>query len=408
MGKLTIDAREVFGGYLLPAYGDVDIYAPLVFANLGTATKGIDLSGSGLSGSGDYWIYGDANNYWTANGKLKSFGESSFTYLYDVLGNKIIDLYTNRPSYYLNILANNTFAMIPASNAAFLMGNGARIGSWGGDGVSNGTTTITDIGGAAHGLSLAAGDLVHITAGTGAVEGFYRIVSDDGTSVVVDRAVTAATDLAVIFYKDVIGFFATDGTNGQRIMGYSHQDKPLQIGGDVLAATGHSLGAEDVLIGGILEVDGVVYFDNTVAFYTTVNVNAGINFTGYQLITDDIQIRMGTGSDIKLLYETADADANELILALPDGGATNVPVFVIGDQGIINSNLGWFNGQTIPRVAMVAADEGGYFAFGVDNLDILDIFATTGPVVEIDETKMSHKLQVTINGATYYIMLTQT
>jgi len=34
---------------------------------------------------------------------------------------------------------------------------------------------------------------------------------------------------------------------------------------------------------------------------------------------------------------------------------------VIGDHGIINSDLGWFNGQTISRLAMVAADEGDIF-----------------------------------------------
>jgi len=123
------------------------------------------------------------------------------------------------------------------------------------------------------------------------------------------------------------------------------------------------------------------------------------------ILTDDAPASFGSSAGSKLLWETADANANALILALPDGGATNVPVFVIGDQGIIDSDLGWFNGQTIPRLAMVAADEGGHFSIGVDNSDILDILATTGPAAEVDETKFSHKLQVTINGSTYYIML---
>ena len=150
--------------------------------------------------------------------------------------------------------------------SSLLIGNKTKLGTWGGDGVSNGTTTITDVGGAAHGLSLAAGDLVNITnTGEAGDIGFYRIVSDDGTLIVVDRALTGSnSDLTVTFYKDVIGLFATDGTNGQRIMNYSHQDKPLQIGGDILAATGHSLGSEDVLIGGKLEVNGTAYFDGSV------------------------------------------------------------------------------------------------------------------------------------------------
>lgn len=43
----------------------------LVFGSLGTATKAIDFSGSGLSGSTDYPIYLDANNYWAADGRWK-------------------------------------------------------------------------------------------------------------------------------------------------------------------------------------------------------------------------------------------------------------------------------------------------------------------------------------------------
>uniref|UniRef100_A0A6M3INS2 Uncharacterized protein n=1 Tax=viral metagenome TaxID=1070528 RepID=A0A6M3INS2_9ZZZZ len=161
-----------------------------------------------------------------------------------------------------------------------LIGNKTAIGTWAGDGVSSaGTANITDVGGAAHGLSLAVGDLVHISAATTAShKGFYRVVSDDGTTVAVDRTLAATdTDLTVTFYKDVIGVFATDGINGQRITGYSHRDKPLQIGGDVLAATGHSLGGEDVLIGGQLEVNGASFFDTLATFGdTSINPENGV------------------------------------------------------------------------------------------------------------------------------------
>jgi hypothetical protein len=44
-------------------------------------------------------------------------------------------------------------------------------------------------------------------------------------------------------------------------MNYSAQNKPLQIGGDILVATGHSLVGKDVLIGGVLECDGLIYAD---------------------------------------------------------------------------------------------------------------------------------------------------
>jgi len=154
-----------------------------------------------------------------------------------------------------------------------LLGNKTPVGTWAADGVSSaGTANITDVGGAAHGLSLAVGDLVHISnCTTASHKGFYRIVTAGATTLVLDRVLAATdTDLTVTFYKDVIGFFATDGVNGQRITGYSHQDKPLQIGGDVLAATGHSLGGEDVLIGGKLEVDGAAYFDS-ISGFTVIN-----------------------------------------------------------------------------------------------------------------------------------------
>jgi hypothetical protein len=57
--------------------------------------------------------------------------------------------------------------------------------------------------------------------------------------------------------------------------------------------------------------------------------------------------------DMRLLWETADANANELCLVLPEGGATDVPVFVIGDTTLLNKDLGLFNGVTSPTVAVV-------------------------------------------------------
>ncbi|KKN36236.1 hypothetical protein LCGC14_0775660 [marine sediment metagenome] len=173
------------------------------------------------------------------------------------------------------------------SRSALLAGNKTKLGTWAGDGVSNGTATITDVGGAAHGLSLAAGDLVNITnTGEAGDIGFYRIVTAGATNVVLDRTLTGSnSDLTVVFYKDVIGLFATDGTNGQRIMNYSHQDKPLQIGGDTLAATGHSLGSEDVLIGGTLfEVNAQAYFDADVVIESEINTVGWTDYGGTSTI----------------------------------------------------------------------------------------------------------------------------
>jgi len=227
----------------------------ITFGSLGTATKGIDFNASGLTGATDYPYYFNSSNYWTASGNLRA---TNFLVgnLYDAGNTRSIlsGVTTAQNDVILNsdVAYNNTITAISTLGNA-LVGNKTPVGIWAGDGVSNGTTTITDVGGAAHGLSLAAGDMVHIqNSTTAADEGVYRVVSDDGTSVVVDRALSGSnTNLSVTFYKDVIGVFGTDGTNGQRIMNYSHQDKPLQIGGDVLDATAN-MGAEDVLIGNVL------------------------------------------------------------------------------------------------------------------------------------------------------------
>jgi len=104
--------------------------------------------------------------------------------------------------------------------------------------------------------NIAAGDMVIVQSGTNATTGIYTVTAVADNDITIDRnAVTGACTNAVVdFVKDVIGFFPTDGTNGQRLAGYSHQNKPLQIGGHTLGTTsGYT--SEDVIIGGILKVD---------------------------------------------------------------------------------------------------------------------------------------------------------
>lgn len=248
-----------------------------------------------------------------------------------------------------------------------LIGNKTAIGTWVGDGVSSaGTANITDVGGAAHGLSIAVGDLVHISAATTAShEGFYRIVTAGATTIVLDRTLTATdTDLTVTFYKDVIGIFATDGTNGQRIMNYSHQDKPLQIGGDVLAATGHSLGAGDVLIGGLLEVDGASHFDGALNAWGTV-VSDKSSGRAYKMaansgsyvylgateksVSDDVLVLMADFSKDQAVIFVGDEVGNQLILAndsfltsdFDHAAQTNPTLYIHSDTGPDVSNNQW-------------------------------------------------------------------
>lgn len=85
---------------------------------------------------------------------------------------------------------------------------------------------------------------------------------------------------------------------------------------------------------------------------------------------DDAPFKFGTGGTAQLLWETADANANALVLALPDGTTTDVPVLVVGDQSVLNADLTWFNGVTQPRIALVDADGDAWIALGyrVDDL----------------------------------------
>jgi hypothetical protein len=206
----------------------------IVFGNLGTATKGLDLSGSGLSGWDDHWIHLSSDNFWSAEGTLNL--------------NKLY----NSATLQIATGGGEIRLALSSADAALVIGNAAAVGSLTSC-TSNGTTTITK---ALHGLTLAAGELVHITGATTAADkGFYRYMSGDANTIVVDRALAGSDgDVALTVYKDVIGVFATDGTNGQRIMNYSAQNKPLQLGGDVLAAT-TGLAADDVIVGGSLGIN---------------------------------------------------------------------------------------------------------------------------------------------------------
>jgi len=325
---VKIGARITFGGGT-NADG-------ITFGSLGTATKGIDLSGSGLTGSGDYLIYFGANDYWSASGYLKTTSTiNSGSFIYSASGfRSTTDTETIEFSANNLVLSagKNIIGSLVSTTGAFFLGNKTAIGTWSGDGVSSaGTANITDVGGAAHGLSLAVGDLVHISnCTTASHKGFYRIVTAGATTLVLDRVLAATnTDLTVTFYKDVIGFFATDGTNGQRITGYSHQDKPLQIGGDVLAATGYSLGGEDVLIGGKLEVNGAVYLDDILTTLpdavsgVSVGVAASVATVVSEITTDgdsgldNVTLAAGVDGQIKIFSVVAVGNAADSVKITP-------------------------------------------------------------------------------------------
>ena len=84
-----------------------------------------------------------------------------------------------------------------------------------------------------------------------------------------------------------------------------------------------------------------------------------LSSTGIQAdfnLQDDVDLAFGTSSDATLTWSTADANANELVIQLPAGGGTNVPVIVIGSHGTAGAfsaaDLGLFDGRVSTVVAI--------------------------------------------------------
>lgn len=121
--------------------------------------------------------------------------------------------------------------------------------------------------------------------------------------------------------------------------------------------------------------------------------------------SDDTGLNFGTGDIAKMQWQTDDANANVLATIFPEGGAVDVPVFVIGDA-TAEKDLGYFNGVTEPTYAVIndggdayasldAGDDsvGGskgltFFAAADEDIELLNLTNTTGtPRVYWDENE---------------------
>ena len=79
---------------------------------------------------------------------------------------------------------------------------------------------------------------------------------------------------------------------------------------------------------------------------------------------DDIELRLGTGGTLSCEWSTSDANANEFVCSGPEGGGTDVPVYVFGDASCNALDIGLFNGLTNGTVAAMndACTGGTYFS----------------------------------------------
>jgi len=86
-GTSTFMGGNVGIGTTTPSYklsidGGAGSASGLTIENLGTATYGIDLSRSGLSTAGDFYIYNTSNHYWSADGRIVVAGINAANYSY--------------------------------------------------------------------------------------------------------------------------------------------------------------------------------------------------------------------------------------------------------------------------------------------------------------------------------------
>lgn len=174
----------------------------------------------------------------------------------------------------------------------------------------------------------AVGDLITITGGTGATAGMYRLTTKTSNdSVKVDRNIHAEVadivDGVFSVYKDVVTVGVTDGTNGQMLTSWSHQNKPLQLGGSVVAtaptgSTGVDIVVNQGLYNSKLSVSSPVFTDANKQLVSTGTLAVGNGGTGATTLTDGgILIGATTGP----IEATAVGVAGEVLIG--GGAATN-------------------------------------------------------------------------------------
>lgn len=183
--------------------------------------------------------------------------------------------------------------------------------------------------------------------------------------VVVDKTVGAATAVTIP---------APSSTGGRRCI------KVLDCKGDaatnnitITAASGNINGAANYVISenyGCVELmdDGVEWIVSGTAMTVSAaeiaflnGVTAGTGQASKALVLDssgDVTMpdlgSIGFGGVGKISWDTSDANANEMLIQLPAGGGTDVPVIVIGDT-LEGDDLGLFDGIVSTTVAIMGA-----------------------------------------------------
>jgi len=126
---------------------------------------------------------------------------------------------------------------------------------------------------------------------------------------------------------------------------------------DILAPTGESI---SIQLGDNAGANVFEILDSASARVASIDSNGVTSFVGGSFYGDDVSIGFGNTAaapNVQLAYDTSDANANMVKLGLPTGGATDVPIVLVGlDSAIVGVDNTFGDGVTDPRLAIVSPD----------------------------------------------------
>ncbi|KKL66036.1 hypothetical protein LCGC14_2148970, partial [marine sediment metagenome] len=130
-----------------------------------------------------------------------------------------------------------------------------------------------------------------------------------------------------------------------------------------------------------------------------------VNFKEQISLLDDKYLFWGNSTNLKIMWDLNNANDDIGILQFMESNGADIPILVVSDASFAPNGDATFDDIVLPTIAIMSDDAGDYmsFAMGDDNVIVWNTSDTV--LVDADETKMSHKLQILINGSTYYIML---
>ena len=206
--------------------------------------------------------------------------------------------------------------------------------------------------------------------GGGTGKGAYILQALSASSVAVTMQGVLGQTANIFEVKNSVGttLFSVDNSGNVEYVGDETIADSLTVSGNIagsgtLSITGDS--TFGVVSAGAttlesLTVSGATRFVGDVVANHNLTVNNSLQANGHSYFNDlFINDTLGFGStqgvaDAKLTWGTADANANLLLLTLPEGDATNVPGFVVGDRSADGVDLAIFNGESHPFIGAIS------------------------------------------------------